>query len=259
MTLRRLVQAALLALLPVHAQHSVARSNPFNSPADQAEGARLFRGQCAACHGPNGTGGASGPDLTAGAYRRGDSDEAIFQIVAKGIPGTAMPAYGGTGREVWQIVAYVRSLSVGKAAERAKGDATRGESVFKAQACAQCHAIADRGGTLGPDLTSIGSRRSLGSLQRSVLDPNAEVSADYWTLRARTKAGQPISGIRLNEDTHSYQFRDKTGLRSVFKRDLAEFEIVKTSPMPSYKGKLSDRDFADLIAYLAARREGDRP
>jgi len=91
------------------------------------------------------------------------------------------------------------------------------------------------------------------------LDPNAEVSADYWTLRARTKAGQPISGIRLNEDTHSYQFRDKTGLHSVFKKDLAEHEIVKTSPMPSYQGKLSDRDFEDLIAYLAARREGDRP
>jgi len=259
MILRRLVQASLLAVLPLHGQHSVARSNPFNSPADQAEGARLFRGQCAACHGPNGTGGATGPDLTLGAFRRGESDEALFQIVAKGIPGTAMPAYGGTGHEVWQIVALVRSLSVGKAAGRAKGDATRGEGVFKTQGCGQCHAIADRGGTLGPDLTGIGSRRSLGSLQRSILDPNQEVSPDYWTLRARTNAGQPISGIRLNEDTHSYQFRDNTGLRSVFKKDLAEHEIVKTSPMSSYQGKLSDRDFEDLIAYLAARREGNRP
>src|SRR5438094_2609996 len=171
MLLRRLVQAAMLAVLPLQGQHSVARSNPFNSPADQAEGARLFRGQCAACHGPNGTGGAGGPDLTAGAYRRGDSDEALFQIVARGIPGTAMPAYGGTGREVWQIVALVRSLSVGKAAGRAKGDATRGEGVFKTHGCLECHTIADRGRTLGPDLTGIGSRRSLGSLQRSVLDP----------------------------------------------------------------------------------------
>jgi putative heme-binding domain-containing protein len=168
-----------------------------------------------------------------------------------------MPAYAGSGREVWQIVAYVRSLSVGKGAGRTKGDAIRGENVFKAQGCGQCHTIAGRGGTLGPDLTAIGSSRSLASLQRSLLDPNLEVSADYWTLRARTNAGQSISGIRLNEDTHSYQFRDKTGLHSVFKKDLAEHEIVQTSPMPSYKGKLGDRDFADLIAYLAARREGD--
>src|SRR5262249_28158717 len=121
---RWLAQAALLVVVPLYGQHSVARSNPFNSPADQAEGARLFRGQCAACHGPNGTGGASGPDLTVGAFRRGDSDEALFQIVAKGIAGTAMPAYGGTGREIWQIAAFVRSLSVGKAAGRSKGDAT---------------------------------------------------------------------------------------------------------------------------------------
>jgi putative heme-binding domain-containing protein len=254
-----LIQAALLLAVPLHAQHSTTRSNPFNSSEDQAEGARLFRGQCAACHGPNGVGGASGPDLTAGAFRRGDSDEALFQIVAKGIPGTVMPAYAGSGREAWQIVAYVRSLSVGKAAERAKGDASRGERVFKTQGCAQCHTIDGRGGTLGPDLSEIGSRRSLGNLQRSVLNPNEEVSADYWTLRARTQAGQSLSGIRLNEDTHSLQFRDKTGLRSVFKKDLAEHEIVKTSPMPSFKGKLSDRDFEDLIAYLAARTERTRP
>ena len=251
--------AALLIAAPLYAQHRVARTNPFSSPEDRIEGARLFRGQCAACHGPNGIGGASGPDLTAGSFRRGDSDEALFQIVAKGISGTAMPAYAGSGREVWQIVTHVRSLSVGKAAERAKGDSSRGESIFKAQGCGQCHTIADRGGTLGPDLTGIGSRRSLGSLQRSLLNPDEEVSADYWTLRAVTKAGQRISGIRLNEDTHSYQFRDKTGLRSVLKKDLAEHEIVKTSPMPSYKGKLGDRDFEDLIAYLAALREGGRP
>jgi len=255
----RLIQAALLIAVPLGAQHSTTRANPFNSPADQVEGARLFRGQCAACHGPNGVGGASGPDLTAGAFRRGDSDEALFQIVAKGIPGTAMPAYAGAGRDAWQIVAYVRSLSAGKAAERAKGNPPRGESVFKTHDCGQCHAIAGLGGTLGPDLSDIGNRRSLGNLQRSVLAPNEEVSADYWTLRARTQTGQSISGIRLNEDTHSFQFRDKTGLRSVFKKDLAEYEIVKVSPMPSYKGKLSDRDFEDLIAYLAARREGGRP
>jgi len=251
--------AALLIGAPLHAQHSTARTNPFNGPENQVEGGRLFRGQCAACHGPNGVGGASGPDLTAGAFRRGDSDEALFQIVAKGIPGTAMPAYAGDGRQIWQIVAHVQSLSVGKGADRAKGDAPRGEGVFKAQGCGRCHTIADRGGTLGPDLTDIGSRRSLGSLRRSVLDPNEEVSADYWTLKASTKAGQRISGIRLNEDTHSYQYRDRTGLRSILKKDLAEFEILKTSPMPSYRGKLNDRDFEDLVAYLAALREGGRP
>jgi cytochrome c oxidase cbb3-type subunit 3 len=249
----------LLATAVLHAQHSTTRTNPFNSPENQLEGARLFRGQCAACHGPNGVGGATGPDLTTGAFRRGDSDEALFQIVAKGIAGTAMPAYAASGREVWQIVGYVRSLSVGKAAERAKGDATRGELAFKAQGCGKCHAVDGEGGILGPDLSGIGARRSLGNLQRSVLNPNEEVSADYWILRARTKAGQRISGIRLNEDTHSFQFRDQTGLRSVLKKDLAEQELVRTSPMPSYQGKLNDRDFADLIAYLASLQEGGRP
>ena len=169
-----------------------------------------------------------------------------------------MPAYAGDGRQIWQIVAHVQSLSVGKGATGPRATRLVGRA-FSTEGCGRCHTVAERGETLGPDLTDIGSRRSLGSLRRSVLDPNEEVSADYWTRKASTKAGQRISGIRLNEDTHSYQYRDKTGLRSVLKTDLAEFEILKTSPMPSYRGKLNDRDLEDLIAYLAARREGSRP
>jgi cytochrome c oxidase cbb3-type subunit III len=259
----RIRLALSLAMLaggqPLAAQHSVARSNPFKTAGDLSEGARLFRGQCAACHGPNGAGGAGGPDLRTGAFRRGDSDEALFQLVAKGIPGTAMPAYNGEGRQIWQIVGYVQSLSVGQAAERAKGDAARGEAVFKAHACANCHTIGGSGGAVGPDLTGIGSRRSLGSLQRSILNPDDVVSPDYWTVHARTKSGRQISGIRMNEDTFSIQLRDKNGLGTLLKEDILEHRLVKKSPMPAFQGKPGERDFEDLVAYLAALREGDRP
>ena len=34
------------------------------------------------------------------------------------------------------------------------------------------------------------------------------------------------------------------------KADLREFTISKTSPMPSYKDKLSGREIADVLAYL---------
>jgi putative heme-binding domain-containing protein len=148
---------------------------------------------------------------------------------------------------------------VGQAAERAKGDPARGQAVFNAHACAQCHTIGGSGGTLGPDLTGIGSRRSLGSLQRSILNPDDEVSPDYWTVHARTKSGEQISGIRMNEDTYSIQLRDKNGLRTVLKEDIREHGLVKKSPMPAFKGKPGERDFEDLVAYLAALREGDRP
>lgn len=242
----------------VFAQEHSTRNNPFNTPSDRAAGEKMFRTQCAACHGPDGSGGAGGPELVTGTFRRGDSDEALFQTVAKGIPGTNMPAFPGSGRETWQIVAFVRSLSTGRAGERAKGDSTRGSVLFEKHGCRQCHSIDGDGGDVGPNLSNIGVTLSLAQLRRSVLTPNADVSPDHWTLSARTKSGEPISGVRLNEDTFSYQYFDKGRLRSVMKSDLAEHETVRRSVMPSYEGKLSAAELDDVVAFLAARKGGLR-
>ncbi|MGH9660581.1 MAG: c-type cytochrome [Bryobacteraceae bacterium] len=253
-----MIAIACLTLPALAQPGGTTRANPFTSARDVAEGARFFQGQCAACHGPQGVGGAAGPDLTTGEFKLGDSDEVLFEAVAKGIPGTPMPAYAGDARAIWQIVAYTRSLGVGKAREAAKGDADRGARIFRASACLGCHSIGSEGATIGPDLSAIGSRRSLANLQRSIVDPGAEVAADFWTLRARTRDGRRISGIRLNEDTYSYQFRSEAGLRAVLKSDLAEHEIVRTSPMPPYDGKLATADLDDLVAYLASLQGGSR-
>jgi putative heme-binding domain-containing protein len=170
-----------------------------------------------------------------------------------------MPPSAGSARETWQIVAYVRGLSVGKGANSARGDLARGAALFQKSGCVNCHSVDGVGGTLGPDLSQIGSERSFSHLQHSVTDPDSEVLPDHWTFRGRTTSGQQISGVRLNEDTFSIQYRDKEGrLKSVFKRDLIEHEIVRRSPMPSYKTKLAGSEMNDLIAYLASRRGVNR-
>jgi cytochrome c oxidase cbb3-type subunit 3 len=250
--------AALLALAwsPLQAQHGSTTKNPFDTDFDRTEGSRMFRRQCAACHGPDGSGGAVGPSLTTGAFKRGDSDDSLFQTITKGIPGSNMPAFPGSGREAWQLVAYVRSISVAQATKNAKGDATHGARVYETSGCSNCHAIGDKGGDLGPDLTTVTAIRSATQLRRSILDPASDIPPDYWQLRARTKSGATISGIRMNEDTFSYQYRDTTGLRSVLKSDLAEHQVINASIMPSYQGKLNDKDLEDLIAFLGQRREG---
>jgi len=235
------------------AQHGTTLSNPHTSAEDRAAGAKMFAGQCAGCHGKDGSGGTAA-DLTAGAYKYGSSEEKLFESIAKGVPGTAMPAFAMDARQVWQLVTYVRSLSEGKAAEKAKGNAGRGAKVFAAQGCPMCHTM---GGSLGPDLSEVGLRRSLGHLQRSILQPDDEVSWDYWRLKGRTKAGAEVRGLRLNEDTFSFQILEENGrLRSIQKADLAEAEIVRSSPMPSFEGKLKGAEFEDLVAYLASLRGG---
>jgi hypothetical protein len=60
----------------------------------------------------------------------------------------------------------------------------------------------------------------------------------------------------LNEDTYSFQLLDANGkLLSVMKDDLAGYDIVRTSMMPSFAGKLHGSDLEDLLAYLASLKE----
>jgi cytochrome c oxidase cbb3-type subunit III len=71
------------------------------------------------------------------------------------------------------------------------------------------------------------------------------------SVRAVTRDGKVISGRRLNEDTYSVQLIDnQEHLLSLAKADLAEYTVLKTTNMPSYKDKLSAQDLADVIAYL---------
>ncbi len=84
--------------------------NPFVSESDQAAGAAIFRSRCALCHGADARGG-SGPDLRRGRFTHGDGDWHLFRVVSRGVPGTAMEAQPLSEREVWQVLAFVRSLA----------------------------------------------------------------------------------------------------------------------------------------------------
>jgi putative heme-binding domain-containing protein len=237
------------AFLCAQEESSQRIANPFTAPEDLAAGAQTFLSQCASCHGRDGRGGQGTPDLTAGTFRRASSDEGLFNLVAKGIPGTTLPGFNLSGREIWQTLAYVRSLSRGsRPAELAKGDAGKGAALFRSAGCAQCHH--PRG--TAPELNGIARQRSLAELRQSILDPNAEVSPGYWRIRGQAISGRVIEGLRLNEDTHTIQYRDPAGrLRSVHKSDIVKYEIVRTSPMPSFQGKLKPEQIEDLLAFLA--------
>ena len=239
------------------AQHGTAGlSNPYNSPQDIAEGTLLYRSRCAVCHGPEGAGG-KGSDLTSGVFRRGSSDDAIFKTIADGVEGTEMPALDLDGRRVWQLVAYIRSLSAGRAAEQATGNPEAGKALFFGRGgCTSCHRVGDEGGVIGPDLTTVGLRSSVPFLEASLLRPSENVRPEDWFVEARRPDGSTVKGRRLNEDTFSIQLLTAdAGLRSLAKQDLAGYRVLKTSTMPSYAERLSAGEIEDLVAYLANLRE----
>lgn len=246
-----LLLGLLVCSIAAAQESSVTLTNPFSSPSDLVQGEKIYLAQCALCHGKDGRGGGGGNDLTSGSFKRASSDEGLFQIVAKGIPGTVMPGFNLSGREIWQVLAYIRSLNVRRSAEIVKGDAAAGAKVFEKHGCGGCHATG-----AGPDLAGIGARRSLAELRRSILDPQAEVSSAWWRIEATAKDGRKVSGRRLNEDTYTVQLLDAGGrLISLLKSDLAGYTILRESPMPTFRDKLSESELSDLLAFLVKKEQ----
>lgn len=232
--------------------------NPRTSAADVAAGARIFRSHCAQCHGLNAAGGR-GPSLANGIFYHGSSDADLLRNISEGIPGTEMPGVFFSDNQVWQVVAYLRSLS--RKAERAPtpGDPAQGAKLFAGKGrCVQCHRVNGQGGRLGPDLSAIGSLRSPDHLRTSILDPSADVPPRYWVTRVRHMDGSSYSGFILNEDTHTLQIIDmREELRSFAKSELDEMKVEKSSSMPSYRGVLEESELRDVVAYLSSlQRKG---
>jgi putative heme-binding domain-containing protein len=115
--------------------------------------------------------------------------------------------------------------------------------------------VNDDGSRVGPDLTSIGVQRTVAELERSLLDPDASVLPQHRFFRVVTRDGTTVVGRILNQDTFTVQLIDShERLLSFSRSDLREFKALDRSPMPSYKGILSQGELADVITYLASLR-----
>jgi hypothetical protein len=75
---------------------------------------------------------------------------------------------------------------------------------------------------------------------------------NFLQVRVVTQDGSWITGIRVNEDTFTIQIRDYADrVYSFRKEELRELDKDwGKSPMPSYRGVLSDSEIRDVIAYL---------
>ena len=247
--------ALFLATSTAMAQQAV--ENPFTSAEDVSAGMKTFRSHCTYCHGLSGL-GDRGPNLTLGSFRYAIDDASMFRVVRRGIPNSDMPGLYNSDRNIWQIVAYVRTLAQGRNSESLPGDPTNGEHIFYAQEdCAQCHTVNTEGGEGAPDLSNIGWQRSVTHLRRSLTEPNANVEPEWWGIRVTQANGETTSGWRLDEDTFSIRLLDPDrNLLSFNKSDLLAYERLEGSPMASYEDILSEQEIDDLVAYLHSLGRG---
>ncbi|SRR5579871_1796742 len=234
-------------------------------------GERLFLAHCAPCHGKSGDGGI-GANLATPRLLHAPDDEALRLVIVGGIAGTGMPPTRLTASEQRDLVEYVRALGRVEP-ETLRGDAARGEQIFRNEAkCLQCHAVGVSGGHVGSDLSTVGARRNAAFLRQAIVDPKSALTdkfivyqryisfpGNFLQVRVVTASGRRVVGARIDEDAFSIQIRDYSGqLHSFWKSELKELhKDWGATPMPAYKGVLSEAQLDDVVAYLASLR-GDR-
>lgn len=270
-SLRRQPASVVAALLILASFAIAAEQNPLAGDPNAAKaGEYEFRINCAFCHGLGARGGGRGPDLTRAQKRHGSSDAEMFQNINNGIPGTVMPANGTNGQgvgmteeEIWQIIAYLRSLEV-KAPPAPIGNAEHGRQLFYGDAnCSSCHMVKGEGGRVGPDLSGVAGSRTLEALTESVRNPSQklawglteatkEFAQEYETVTVVTSDGTEIKGVTLNEDNFSVQIMDASERLYLLEKDkLRSFQKSRQSLMPVYNSTLlPDPDLRDIIAFL---------
>ena len=220
--------------------------------ADIEYGLRVYRGQCATCHGDSGD-AVPGVDLRSGQLRRAASDRELQAVITNGIPEAGMPRADLDTAELTGVIAYLRNMNYEPDAVTL-GDGARGRVVFEGKGdCMRCHRVKGQGPRVAPELTAIGTMRAPSALRRSVLDPTGSMRPINRPVQLVTAGGTRIVGRRLNEDTYTVQLIDEQErLRSFDKADLREFTVLTESPMPSYADQLSPQELADLLAYLVS-------
>lgn len=254
----RLLSFLAILFMPVF----VAAQSPLDdlTEADLAEGEKAFKVHCARCHGIAGLGG-EGSNLVRSRLKYATDDQALIDLLNKGIPGTGMPA-------VWtldeqrrtQVAGYVRSLGQLEA-EEMPGDPVRGKEIYQSSGgCPVCHIVQGHGIGIGPELTYVGDQRGIDYLRQSLTDPAATQSQtmgfqNYLTVRVETLRSE-VEGMRINEDAFTVQVRDTSGTIHSFRKDeLTKFEkVFAHSLMPEYTAALSDEDRNDLISYMMTLR-----
>lgn len=232
--------------------------NPLEGdPAAIHTGMGLFRARCADCHGMDAR-GVRAPDITQ-VWASGRSDDGLRRIIRFGIAGTDMPGNPRiVDHEAWQILAYLKTLAAPAPTDPPRGDAEKGERIFRAM-CASCHRVNGQGGRLGPDLSRIGVSRSRETIVRRIRGGVEGFLDGYAPVTVTPPSGQPIHGVKKNEDLFSVQIMDSGERIQGYEKDkMKSVENDTRSAMPAFgTDRLNNADLDDLMRFLQMRRGFD--
>ena len=134
------------------------------------------------------------------------------------------------------------------------GDVARGRTIFfgKKAACSGCHSVGDRGGRVGPALSTIGDIRKPGDLLESIVLPSASFARGFRSYTVATESGRVYTGVISRETTRAIWIKaaDLSEVR-VPRNQVEAIRESATSIMPQGLDKtLTPGQLADLLAFL---------
>ena len=138
-----------------------------------------------------------------------------------------------------------------------KGDAAKGAKLFAASQsvqCRNCHRVAGKGKSVGPDLDGIGKKYGRSELLDQVLNPSRKIDPKYLTYIVETTAGKVHTGLLARKSDKEVVLRDAKNQETVIPADQVE-ELVaqRKSLMPELLLKdMTAQQVADLLAFLAS-------
>jgi len=141
------------------------------------------------------------------------------------------------------------------------GEAARGQKLFEdadGLGCIRCHSVAGKGGSIGPDLSTIAAQFSRELLIESVLYPSKAIREGYQVFTVKTRRGEIEDGLFKGETDAAVMLLDSAGtLHTIPKSQIISRRASAISLMPEgLQSALSLEEFADLIAYLQSLRPG---
>ncbi len=237
---------ALGVLVSLYLADNVSRA----AEADIAVGEKIYRENCAACHGERGDGkgpeagrlGNKPRDFTAGIYKFRSTpsgslplSEDILRTISKGVRGTSMLAQLHLSQEERSaVVQYLKtfsprfkkqkpgpSLSVPPKPREDKELVTQGESVYRDAGCASCHGSDGKGD-----------------------GPSAEGLKDYWSFPIGP-TDLTLKPFKSGPDPEDLYRTLSTGLDG--------------TPMPSYADSLTPKERWSLVFYILSIATHERP
>jgi mono/diheme cytochrome c family protein len=197
-------------------------------PDDVLDFRTLYKANCAACHGENGSGGAA-ISLANPVYLAVAGEDNLLHITANGVSGKLMPPFaksaGGmlTDQQVgvlahgmiqqWSKPDLLAGVSIPQYRSTLTGDSARGQEAFGVY-CAGCHGAAGEGST--SDAKS--GKGKIGS----IVDGSYLALISDQGLRSIVIAGRPDEG-------------------------MPDWRTHRTQPM-------TDQQVTDIVAWLASKR-----